>query len=181
MDPISIALGLATIVPKVIGWCAGDKAEATANRVLDIAKSVTGLSDPKSAVDAILADPAMALELQKQIMALELALAQEDLKAMSEVNATMRAEGASEHWPQWSWRPFWGFTSGLAFLFVAVLCCVLGYRAIVEKDSAALTMIPQLVSAFAALFAIPGAILGVTAWKRGQEKIEKIKITGCSQ
>jgi hypothetical protein len=31
-------------------------------------------------------------------------------------------------------------------------------------------MIPQLVGAFATLFAIPGAILGVTAWHRGKEK-----------
>lgn len=175
MEPVTLALGLATLVPKIVGWFAGDKAEATANRVLDVAKSVTGLSDPKSAVDAILADPKLALELQKAIIGLELALAQEDLKAQAEVNATMRAEGSSEHWPQYSWRPFWGFSSGTAFLFVCILCCVLGYRAVMDRDMNALTMIPQLVSAFAALFAIPGAILGVAAWKRGQAKVEAVR------
>jgi hypothetical protein len=178
MDPISIAMGLATIVPKIVGWIGGDKAEATANKVLDVAKSVTGIGDPKSAVDAIKADPALALQFQQAVMALELALAQEENKTLAEVNATMRAEGASEHWPQWSWRPFWGFSSGTAFLFVALLCCWLGYLAVSARDMTALQMIPQLVGAFATLFAIPGAILGVTAWKRGQEKIEKIRSGG---
>ena len=175
MEPVTLALGLAAIAPKIVGWIAGDKAEATANRVLEVAKSVTGIADPKSAVDALNADPALALEFQKALIGLELALAQEDNKAIAEVNATMRAEAASEHWPQWSWRPFWGFSSGLAFLAVAILCCWLGYLSVSAHDTTALTMIPQLVSAFATLFAIPGAILGVTAWKRGQEKIEKIK------
>lgn len=175
MDPISIAMGLASVAPTIIGWFAGDKAEATANKVLDVAKGLTGKSDAGEAVAALKADPHLVLEFQKALMSLELELVREDNKALAEVNATMRAEATSEHWPQWSWRPFWGFTSGTAFLFVCILCCVLGYRAVTEKDMNALGMIPQLVSAFAALFAIAGAILGVTAWKRGQEKIERIK------
>jgi hypothetical protein len=86
------------------------------------------------------------------------------------VNATMQVEAKSEHWPQWSWRPYWGFVSGTAFGCVCVLCCYLGYKAVMGGNSEALGMIPQLITAFAALFAIPGAILGVTAWHRGQEK-----------
>lgn len=175
MDPITIALGLASIAPKIIGWIAGDKAEETASKVLDVAKAVTGQDDAGKAVDAIKADPALALQFQQGLMALELSLAQEDTKRLAEINATMRAEAQSEHWPQWSWRPYWGFASGTAFLCVAVLCCWLGYLAVTARDMTALNMIPQLVSAFAALFAIPGAILGVTAWQRGKEKIEKIK------
>lgn len=178
MEPISIALGLASIAPKIIGWFAGDKAEETANKVLDVAKAVTGQDDAAKAVDAIKADPALALQFQQGLMALELSLAQEDTKRQAEVNATMRAEAQSEHWPQWSWRPFWGFASALAFLVVAILCCWLGFDAVKTKDMTAIGMIPQLVAAFATLFAIPGAILGVAAWKRGQEKIEMIKAGG---
>lgn len=88
----------------------------------------------------------------------------------SAVNITMQAEAKSEHWPQWSWRPFWGFSSALAFLFVAGLCCVLAYQAILGGRPESIAMIPQLVAAFATLFTIPGAILGVTAWHRGKEK-----------
>lgn len=83
------------------------------------------------------------------------------------VNATMQAESKAEHWPQYSWRPYWGFISGTAFLFVVILCCMLGWEAVIEKQAEALRMIPDLVTAFSMLFAIPGAILGVTAWHRG--------------
>jgi Holin of 3TMs, for gene-transfer release len=86
------------------------------------------------------------------------------------VNQTMQVEAKSEHWPQYSWRPFWGFVSGFAFLFVVMLCCLLGWKAVLGGKSEALAMIPQLVTAFATLFAIPGAILGVTAWHRGKQK-----------
>lgn len=86
------------------------------------------------------------------------------------VNQTMQAEASSERWPQYSWRPYWGFISGTAFGFVVVLCCILGYNAVIDKNTEALRMIPELVTAFATLFAIPGAILGVTAWHRGKAK-----------
>ena len=86
------------------------------------------------------------------------------------VNQTMQAEAKSEHWPQYSWRPAWGFISAIAFGFVVGLCCYLGYKAGIGGDPTALLMVPQLVTAFATLFAIPGAILGVTAWHRGKQK-----------
>lgn len=90
------------------------------------------------------------------------------------VNRTMQVEATSEHWPQYSWRPFWGFASGAAFVFVISLCCYLGYRAVLGGKPEALAMVPQLVTAFSTLFAIPGAILGVTAWHRGKEKRERL-------
>jgi hypothetical protein len=106
------------------------------------------------------------LRLEEIAVQLELA----ELALPAAVNQTMQVEAGSEHWPQYSWRPFWGFISGFAFLFVVVLCCVLGYNAVIDKNPDALRMIPDLVTAFATLFAIPGAILGVTAWHRGALK-----------
>ncbi len=91
------------------------------------------------------------------------------------VNQTMQAESKSEHWPQYSWRPFWGFLSAIAFGFVTGLCCYLAFEAVLGDRPELLTSIPVLVSSFATLFAIPGAILGVTAWHRGQEKRERLK------
>lgn len=180
MDPITIAMGLASIAPKIVGWIAGDKAEDTANKVLDVAKSVTGLADPAGAVGAIKADPTIALEFQKQLVGLELALAQEDNKAMAEVNATMRAESQSERWPQWSWRPFCGFCLGLGFLVVTVFISILAFDAVKTKDATALNMVPQLVGSFAALFACIAPVVGVAAWKRGQAQVEKVR-AGASQ
>lgn len=89
---------------------------------------------------------------------------------MKSVNVTMREEAKSEHWVQYSWRPFWGFISGACFGVVCVFVCALAWRAVFGGRPDAIAMIPQLVGAFTALFAIPGAILGVAAWHRGVEK-----------
>ena len=120
----------------------------------DIRTAITG-KEPVSNDTAVKLEE-VAIKLEQIEQALPLA-----------VNQTMQIEAKAEHWPTYSWRPFWGFVSGTAFLLVAGLCCFLGWQAVAEKQSEALAMIPQLVTAFAALFAIPGAILGVTAWHRG--------------
>jgi hypothetical protein len=36
--------------------------------VVDIAKQVTGIDDPKKAVDAVTADPAMALQFKERLL-----------------------------------------------------------------------------------------------------------------
>lgn len=57
MDPITIAIGLANAAPAILGWLKGDKAAAAAQKVLDIAKTVTGKSDPAEAATAIAVNP----------------------------------------------------------------------------------------------------------------------------
>jgi len=88
------------------------------------------------------------------------------------VNKTMQDEAKSEHWPTWFWRPYWGLISGTAFLIVCIFVCVLAYRAITGKDPNAIGMIPIVIGAFTALFAIPGGILGITAWGRNKLKLQ---------
>lgn len=68
MDPITIAMGLAQFAPQVIKWVTGsDKAGEAAGRVVEIAQAVTG-KQGADALDAIKADPAMALEFRKAVM-----------------------------------------------------------------------------------------------------------------
>jgi len=93
-----------------------------------------------------------------------------DSKTITEVNTTMREEGKSDNWWTSGWRPYWGFVSATAFLVLVIFVCFLAYRAIILKDSNAMTMIPQLIFAFTGLFAIPGGILGVSAWHRGKKQ-----------
>lgn len=95
----------------------------------------------------------------------------QDAELAKTVNDTMQEESKSEHWLQWAWRPLWGIISAGAFGFVCILCCILAYKAVVEHDSAAMTMIPQFITAITMLFSVPGAILGITAWGRNQLKI----------
>jgi len=170
---IPLAMSLAQFAPKLVGWLAGDKAENTAETVIDIAKSVTGYQDPQQAADAIIQNPELRIKFQEQATQLELGLEREYTERLAIVNQTMQAEAKSEHWPQWIWRPLWGIISAVAFLVVCIFVCYLGYRAISGKDPQAIGMIPLLIGAFTTLFGIPGAILGIAAWGRNKLKERK--------
>ncbi len=134
---------------------------------------------PDKVAQAIQADPQAALklgeiesnnklELQKALIAAQVAQMQEETKQQQAVNQTMQVEAQSQKWYVAGWRPYWGFVSGTAFLVVCTFVCYLGYRAVIVKDFSCLSVLPTLIGAFSALFAIPGAILGVTAWHRGK-------------
>jgi hypothetical protein len=129
---------------------------------------------PDAVMQAITVDPQAAVKLREieanERIEIERILSTERASNISNINKTMQAESKSEHWMQWSWRPFWGFISALAFLFVCTLACYLGYQAIIEGKPEAMVMLPQFITAMATLFAIPGAILGVASWHRGKQK-----------
>lgn len=67
MDPISIALGLAQLVPMVAGWVAGPKAKDNAQKVVDIASSVVPNTPPDKLAEALKANPDKLLEFQKAV------------------------------------------------------------------------------------------------------------------
>lgn len=157
-----------------------------AGMAIDAAAKALGASDKtvagiKNAIAGMTPEQELALKQADADFALKMqSRGFENVEAMEgfytnqlqAVNATMQVEGKSEKWPQYGWRPYWGFASGTAFLAVCVLVCVLAYQAVLGGKPEALNMIPQLVGAFATLFAIPGAILGVASWHRGMEKRE---------
>ena len=99
-----------------------------------------------------------------------------EIAVTGSVNASIQAEAQSKWWFSAAWRPFWGFVSALAFFVVSVFCCFIAYEAVKTKNFQLLTVVPQLISAMAMLFSIPGAILGVTAWHRGKMQREKITV-----
>lgn len=110
-------------------------------------------------------------ESEKNRLDAETQQVQEETKQQVAVNVTMQEESrnsAIEAWYQKGWRPYWGFISGTGFGIVVVFICYLAYLGIVNKDHEAIRMIPDLVTSFAELFAIPGAVLGITAWHRGK-------------
>ena len=170
MDPLSIALGLSRFVPGLVRWIGGDKAGEVAEKVVDVARSVTGHEDPRQAAAAIERNPELQLKLQQAMAPVLIAQYEAETRRLESVNQTMQAESRSEHWPQYSWRPFWGFASAAAFFIVTAFVCVLGWQAIQGRMPEALPVLPMLISSFATLFAIPGAILGVAAWHRGKQQ-----------
>jgi len=146
----------------------------------DLIASAFGVENTPDAIhQAITTDPSAAIKLAKieadnRALLQQQALTAETGRIMA-VNKTMQDESKSEHWPQWSWRPFWGFASGTAFIFVSALVCMLAYQAVIGGKPEAMAMIPQLVGSFATPFAIPGAILGVSAWHRGKMQRDQAK------
>lgn len=69
MDPVTIALGLAQFAPSLIKMFTGnDKAAQVADKVVDIAKVVTGKGNGQAALEAIKADPNKAIEFQMAVM-----------------------------------------------------------------------------------------------------------------
>lgn len=66
MDPISIAMGLAQFAPGIIKLITGsDKAADVADKVISVAKAVTGTDDGPAALAAIQADPGKVLDFQQ--------------------------------------------------------------------------------------------------------------------
>jgi hypothetical protein len=72
MDPITIAMGLANFAPQIIKWITGsDKAADAANTVVSIAQQVTGRADGSAALEALKADPNMALQFRQAVLTQE--------------------------------------------------------------------------------------------------------------
>jgi hypothetical protein len=95
MDPISIAMGLASVAPSIIRWLGGDKAGDVAQQVVGVAQSLTGKEQPGDAVNALLADPAARQQFIAAWKDIELGLYEAETKRLETVNQTIRAEVAS--------------------------------------------------------------------------------------
>ena len=72
MDPVTIAFGLAQYAPSIIKWLSGsEKAEEAAQKVIDVARVVTGKDDASEAVEAIQADPAVLMQFRQAMAGIE--------------------------------------------------------------------------------------------------------------
>ena len=72
MDPVKIAFGLAQYAPSIIKWLSGsEKAEEAAQKVIDVARVVTGKDDASEAVVAIQADPAVLMQFRQAMAGIE--------------------------------------------------------------------------------------------------------------
>lgn len=157
MDPFTIGAALVKFAPTIAGWFGGDDAEGKVQAAVDIAKQVTGNDNPETAIATLEKNPELALQFEKAVMAKEVAMEKEKTRRIEAVNATMQAEAKSEHWMQWSWRPFNGFLFGITLFF--------GYIILPMMDKDAISLPEFVLMAWA-------AVLGVTAWHRGMHKRE---------
>jgi hypothetical protein len=143
----------------------------TKNEPDEVLKAIQ--ADPEAAVTLMKIQSDNAVELKRVYLAAETRRIEEETKQQAETNKTIRDEAKSDNWWTSGWRPYWGFISGTAFFVVVCAICYFVILAIKTKDASLLLVLPQVVMAIAALFSIPGAILGVSAWHRG--KLQRIK------
>lgn len=175
MGIIEIAMALGEFVPSIIGWFTGDeKDEKKAKGVIDIVKNLTGLNDPTEVLVSLRNDIEMQIKLKSLVLDYQYRIEQEKTKQLQVVNQTMIAESKSEHWMQWSWRPFNGFLFGITLFLgyiVPALTNVL-LAAFGIFDEMTLRQVPYAKIPEFVLVAW-GAVLGVTSWWRGKGKIVK--------
>lgn len=179
IDPISIALFAAkTWGPSLIGKLMGDDAEKVADGVVGLAQKLTGKEDPQEAITALEQDPALALQFQQSLMSYSLELERENTRRLEVVNATMVAESKSEHWMQWSWRPFNGYLFGITLFMNYVFPNLANMFIALKSNYLVPGVIPEMVLMAWA------TVLGVTAWHRGVAKrvaIGEVKQSNVSQ
>lgn len=169
---LDIALGLAKVVPSIVGLFGDEKDEETARKVVGIAESVTGKKGP-DATKALEANPQLALEFKKALLKDSQIHAQIGADILATINETMRVEAKSEYWWVSGWRPFIGFITGISFFVAVCFVCFLTWQAIESKSQDAMQMIPQVIFNFTTLFGIPGAILGIASHHRGKKQREQ--------
>lgn len=68
---IGAAIALAEIAPSIAKWIGGEKAEETAQEVVDMAKRVAGVSTPQDAVSIFKKDPKLLLEFHTKLLEIE--------------------------------------------------------------------------------------------------------------
>jgi len=70
MEPVSIALALAQAAPSIMRFFGvGEKPVAVAEKVVEIAQTVTGKQKPEEAMEAIQQDPALAIQFNLAVLA----------------------------------------------------------------------------------------------------------------
>ena len=137
-----------------------------------VTKSPDG-TDPDDLATAVFGDPSAMIELERitlerERMNLEAKKAESEAETarLQTVNETMRSEAsADDPWTR-RWRPAWGFISAAAFFLQVSAIAYLMFAG--DPTSAVLITSIGSLSVF---WSVPLAILGISAWTRGQEKM----------
>ena len=171
---LTIAMGLAKLVPGIVGLFKGKDAEQKAEQVLDLAKQVTGQDDSEAAVKVLEADPALLVQYKEALLDHALAMRQEDNRQLDIVNQTMRAELASKDPYNSRWRATFGYCVAYSwfFMFLAVVISTV-YSVFGEpaRSGEIIKAMGEMLASTAVLWSVALAVLGVTIKKRSDDKL----------
>lgn len=165
MEPISLIYGLAQFVPQLLRWAGKDGAAEIADKAVKTAQVITGLERPEDAIDALKANPELVLRYQQTMNEVVVAQLDAETRQLESINATMRAEYASNDNYTRRWRPTMGYAVTIAwFLQMLAVSAV-----IVWKPLDAVPIITALAQ-LTALWGVALTILGVAVAKRSEDK-----------
>lgn len=141
------------------------------------AEILTALGNPDAAVKLAEIEAHAKIELKRLDNERE-ALA---VANAGQVNTTMGAEAASQHWPTYSWRPAIGFAVAfnvgftsivVGIAYMMVIWGLQGTEAEMDAQTDALQHIPAMIGAMAALIGVVSPILGIASWFRGKAQAD---------
>lgn len=162
---LSLALGLAELIPGALRLFSGARVAQNAEKVITAAKQLTGLDDAEAAAEAVRKNPELRIKLQQALAPVIIAELETEAKRLETINATMRAEYASRDKYVSRWRPTLGYTVSITwFLQMLALSIVIVLYP---------TEAPEIIGAMAGLSAMWGialSILGISVSKRSQDK-----------
>jgi hypothetical protein len=171
--PLAISAA-STIVPEIVSWIAGDKSGRVAEKVIDVAKDITGVDDPGQAVAAIQESPELSARFREAAMTERLAEIDAEKAAFSEQHQTMRAELCSKDKFAARWRPFFGYVVAVSWAVQMIgLTVAILYTTIAQPGLTAVLVgsLAELSGSLFAIWSVALAVLGVNIHKRSQDKV----------
>lgn len=170
-----IAPGLAKVAPDVLSTAGTIVGGPVGIGLEALARMVTKLGpdeDLDAVADVLMANPTLMVEMEKLALERERMVLDNDTLRIQAVNTTMQAESTSED--KWTrrWRPFWGFITGTCWGILALTACtVILLVAFGVAEAAVLAAIAGMFDSMWMFWGVALAVLGVSAYTRGKEKI----------
>lgn len=171
--PIPLIMAAAQLVPDVIRMFKGDKQADVAEKVVDVAKVLTGNDDAAAALEAVKANPELLVQLQAQMKDIAIVQLQAEVAEQAQVNETMRAELTSDSLFKSGWRPAFGWSMSFLFsLFVAIMLIVPLYWVFKKPDNAAevIRLTIDVINAMMMIWVAAFTVLGVNIRQRTIDK-----------
>lgn len=165
MTAIAAARALSEFIPGLARLLGGERVGDVAQKVVDVAQQITGQTDPTAAAEAVRANAELQTKLAQALAPVLIAEYEATTHQLETVNATMRAELASEDKYVKRWRPTLGYAVTVTwFLQMGALSVV-----IVLKPSMAAEIITAMGS-LAVMWGFALSVLGVSVAARSKDK-----------
>jgi hypothetical protein len=165
MAPVNILYALSRFVPSLLRWAGHENGAEVAEKAVQVAKIITGKDTIEEQIESLKANPELAVQYQKTMNDMVIAQLDAETKQLAEINATMRAEYASNDNYTKRWRP----TMGYALTFVwSVQMTALTWVIVMKTEQAAAVLTAMAGLTF--MWGIALSVLGVAVAKRSEDK-----------